>query len=53
MNLIEYILWWFFGITPAKYGKRINRAYFYDTYHNVKTNKLYVLERTTGRFLER
>jgi len=53
MTLFEYLIWWFFGIVPRRYGKAWKVGYFYTSYYNDKTNENFVLENRTGRILER
>lgn len=41
------------GRIPKRFGKQIRFGVYYDTYHNSKTGKTFVCEKTTGRFFER
>ena len=53
MNIFERLLWHWFGNVPKKYGRRVRMGYYYDTYHDKGTGKYWLLEKKTGRMLER
>ena len=53
MNIFEWLLWYLTGSVPKRYGHRVRMGYYYDTYHDKGTGKYWLLEKKTGRMLER